>query len=420
MVLNERTAQRWAQLARRPMQVQKWVAEDRALMVSVTLGVLTALYGSSGVWLGLEFALPEGWAVGIMAFAVLALSRLNRWLLWSTLPVFAAQQLWFELHYHFAQPLFFSGWFVLLIGLELAGRAPGRLHRVLQRLVDRAVLQASAEAVSDLEEDLERAGHGWSVASAWFVAGALLISSPWTLLVSAGDWHSWTFGPTVSMLVLLVLAGAVAGGWLGRLASYGLLSRALAKRELPLEVVSGHPDGAGGLKPIGDFYLYQSLTASLPAIFLGIWVLLISLGGAIRILGDLRPYLDQYIWLLPLAILFEVLAFVLPMSSIHGVMKRQKENDLLARADRLSPIIAAAQADMDIQDSENWELSKQRLNQLTERYEELEKAPTWPIDQSIRRRFTLRNFGFLVPFVGYALGHTSFWQQISTALKGRG
>jgi hypothetical protein len=419
-VLDARTAQRLAQLVRRPMQVQKWVSEDRALMVSVTLGVLTVLYGSSGVWLGLEFALPEGWAVGIMAFAVLAPGRLNRWVLWSTLPVFAAEQLWFVLHYRFAQPLFFSGWFVLLIGLELAGRAPGRLCRVLQRLADRAVLQASAEAVSDLEGDLERTGHGWSVASGWFVAGALLLTSPWTLLVSAGDWRSWTFGPTVSMLALLVIAGAVAGGWLGRLASYGLLGRALAKRELPLEVVPGHPDGAGGLKPIGDFYLYQSLTASLPAIFLGIWVLLISLGGANRTLGGLRPYLDQYILLLPLAILFEVLAFVLPMSSIHGIMKRQKENDLLAQADRLSPAIAAAQAHMDTQDSEDWESSKRRLNQLTERYEELDKAPTWPIDQSIRRRFALRNLGFLVPFVGYALGHTSFWQQISTSFKGRG
>lgn len=204
------------------------------------------------------------------------------------------------------------------------------------------------------------------------------------------------------------------------MAGYGFLGSALVKHKLPLKVTPGHPDGAGGLRPVGDFYLYQSLTASLPAIFLGVWVLLISLGGANRLWGGYRPYLGQYLWLLPLAILFEVLAFVLPMSSIHGMMKSQKEKDILSRADRLSLAIGAAKANLDDYDGEDWDAAKRQLDQLVERYQELEKTPTWPIDQSIRRRFALRNLGFLVPFVGYFVGHTSFWQQIATAFKGWG
>jgi hypothetical protein len=218
----------------------------------------------------------------------------------------------------------------------------------------------------------------------------------------------------------VVLAGAVAGGLLGRMAGYGRFGKVLAKHRLALQVVPGHPDGAAGLKPIGDFYLYQSLTASLPAIFLATWVLLISLGGLSRLWGHYRPFLHEYLWLLVLAILFEILVFVLPMTSIHAIMRDQKEEVLLAEADRLSTAISATQARLDAPEIEDGDAAKQRLTQLVERYHDLERTPTWPVDPSIRRRFTLRNLGLLIPFLGYALGQTPFWQQISDVFRGIG
>jgi len=48
------------------------------------------------------------------------------------------------------------------------------------------------------------------------------------------------------------------------------------------------------------------------------------------------------------------------------------------------------------------------------RFEALEATPTWPIDTAIRRRFTLRNLGLLLPFVGYAVGDpSSFWERLT-------
>lgn len=431
-------------------QVARWMKRRGSridVVLSITLALLatlgpltalgrwTALHGSAGNWIYLSLALPQGWAMWVMTYTLLrpelvsaslesaagreAAARreasVGRWLRWSTLFVLAVQQIPLLYYGHRLDVLEGSGWVVLLVGLELAGRAPVRLDQAVRRLESRKVL-GPPERVEDLMRDLERTGHVWAVASGWCVAGVLLVTSPAALLAVS---RSAAAGLVASDLALLIVAGGVAGSWLGRMVGYGRLFRkALRRPDLNLRVILGHPDGAGGLEPIGDFYLYQSLTSSLPAIFLGAWMLLISLGGASRLLTSYRPYLDQYLWLLPLAMLFEILVFVVPMNSVHQVMKSWKENTFLARADSLSPAIAAAQDSLDSSDSEESAAARERLTQLTERYQELQKAPTWPIDSSIRRRFTWRNLGLLVPFLGYIVGHLPFWQQVSDVLKG--
>lgn len=399
-----------------------------ALGPLTALGQLTARLGSAGVWVYLGYALPQGWAMGVMAYTLLkpdlvtgrsGRAAVGRWLRWSTLPGLLVQQI-AVLHYaHVVDTLQLSGWLVLLTGLELAGRAPGRLRQMLRRLAVRENLGPTG-GVEDLQRELDRTGHGWTVISGWCVAGALLITSPPALL-AASQSRSWALGPAASDLALLIVAGALAGSWLGRMTGYGrMLGRALRKQQLQLRVIPGHPDGAGGLKPIGDFHLYQSLTASLPAVFLGVWVLLISLGGANRFLGAYREYLDQYLWLLPIAMLFEILVFVVPMYSVHVIMKAQKERYFVAEADRLTPEIAAARARLDGRAGDEADVARQHLTRLTEQFQELEDAPTWPVDTSIRRRFTWRNLGLLIPFAGYIVGHMSFWQQISDVLRGLG
>jgi hypothetical protein len=65
-----------------------------------------------------------------------------------------------------------------------------------------------------------------------------------------------------------------------------------------LRVIPGHPDGARGLKLLGDFDLFESLTVSLPAVFLSAWVLLFSLGGPSPLWSAYRIYLHPYLVLL--------------------------------------------------------------------------------------------------------------------------
>jgi len=426
-VLVHWSSARGAALARRSIAVSAALAVLAALASLTAVGQLHADYGPAVLWVYPTTCLPLAWAIAVMTYTLLRPDVVAgdgrhavaaRWLRWSTLAALLIRQIGPLYYYHWIDAMGLSGWLVLLIGLDRAGSARGRLRLTLARLSDRGIL-SPPKAVEDLRRDLENTSHGWTATSSFVVAIALLVTSPPALLAASRS-ASWRVGLVAAYLAFLIIAGAVAGSWLGRMASYArVIGRALREKKVELRLVPGHPDGAVGLKPVGDFLLYQSLTASLPAIFLGTWLLLLSLGDASRLLAGDREYVTQYVWLLPLAMLFEILVFVGPMSSIHTAMRNQKQNEILPLADRLSRAIAT---DWDsLYDPANEEQNAARRQQATvfaEQYQELESIPTWPVDSSIRRRFTLRNLGLLIPFVGYIVGQTSFWQQLSKVLIG--
>lgn len=88
-------------------------------------------------------------------------------------------------------------------------------------------------------------------------------------------------------------------------------------------------------------------------------------------------------------------------------------------ADKLSCAIVTTQdSPYDPANEEQNAARTRQLTRLAEQYQELENIPTWPVDSSIRRRFTLRNLGLLIPFAGYIVGQMPFWQQLSDVLKG--
>ena len=67
------------------------------------------------------------------------------------------------------------------------------------------------------------------------------------------------------------LAAALAGLFFGRLTHFGTLASVLSSNDVQLRIVPGHFDGASGLKPIGDFYLFQALLLAIPILWLGAW-----------------------------------------------------------------------------------------------------------------------------------------------------
>jgi hypothetical protein len=306
-----------------------------------------------------------------------------------------------------------TGVVAFVIGIDMARSIPARLHRAIKRLIDRDVLDMTPEACSAFEERLEQRVRPWAVAGGLVVAVIILVA--WLVVLS--DWSAqarWgdLWAAELDLVVFECLCGWIAGEKLGRMVGYGFFWRPLNRDGSRLRLVPGHVDGAGGLKPLGDFFFYQSVTASIPAIYLAVWWWLIPLWPS---LSDWR---QPYLALLVVAIAFEVLVFVLPMLSIHAAMREQKA-ELVSHTDQLSRAISSLQARVREAGGSADERQgvKDQVADLTEEYWRVQQTPTWPIDPSIRRRFTVNNLALFLPFLGSAVGLTDLGQQLSEALR---
>ena len=104
-----------------------------------------------------------------------------------------------------------------------------------------------------------------------FVFGEF-IATIWTTWrmnqLPSGGWALAEFGLFV---VISVVSAGIAGLFFGRLTRYGMLASVLSDDHERLRVIPGHFDGACGLKPIGDFYLFQAILLAIPILWLGAW-----------------------------------------------------------------------------------------------------------------------------------------------------
>jgi hypothetical protein len=306
--------------------------------------------------------------------------------------------------------LFLSGLLLFLIGALLARTLPRRLDGVLTRLADREVLVASPAELASLGAAL--AGRAGLLAHRAGLAVAVLL----VLATLAA------FGPAdaAHRLVLVVVelaTGYVAGRYLGQMVAYGSLGGVLLRLGIALRVHPGHLDGAAGLRPVGEFYFFQALLVSLPALFLAVWWVLIPLWPV----GGYAQWREPYLALLVPAIVFEVLAFLTPMWSFHTQMVRQKQ-ELLRHADALSAHIQTLQVRLaeSAAGPPRGEL-RERLAAMAQMYSDIEHLPTWPVDTRTWRRFALNNLALVLPLISRAVGAESLagrvLEQLGGALK---
>jgi hypothetical protein len=307
--------------------------------------------------------------------------------------------------------LLISGWFALITGLLLAHNVPDKLEHMLDRLANREALAVTPEQLHSFKQELEtRVQKYWALGGASTVALAILVA------------FAFAFpGRQVYFKIPLILAemlgGYIAGCYLGRMACYGTLGSWLKSAGIELRVIPGHPDSVGGLKPIGDLYFYQAMVVAIPAMFLAIWLLLIPL-----------PYFHPlyhhwqraYAGLLALTILFEMLAFLMPLRSFHREMERQKRI-LLREADKLAPEIAEIQRKLaEDQPADETKALKDSLADKTARYWAIEQLPAWPIDLKTKRLFRLNNVALLLPLIAEYTGLSKQWAEFLKTMLGAG
>ena len=295
--------------------------------------------------------------------------------------------------------MFVSGSVATIIGLWLAKQLPDRFELMLSRLKDRRALlsgnaSVSASEFQSLHASLRRLARRVSIlVSVCLGAGVGIV---WAIVTVPGNSRAGPFdayaGPAFG-----AVGGALVGWALGYMLAAGLLARTLRSHRITLAVTPAHPDGAAGLKPLGDYYLYQALLLAFGAAYLAAWSLLILLDITERYDYWLEPYLA----LLALVICLELATFALPLWSVHRLMAAQRRSRL-ARADKdLGSRVAGIHERLEgtLAPDERKQLTEQ-LEHLAASFREAESMPTWPLDQSLRRRLTLSNLLLVVPLVG--------------------
>ena len=222
--------------------------------------------------------------------------------------------------------------------------------------------------------------------------------------------------PSRSFLIIWALTGFiggyVAGRVLGRMVAYGFLGRLLINRGVEFNVQPEHIDRAGGFKPFGDFFFFQAMLVALPALHLSLWSILIPLWPY----NDYSRWLGVYLSLLPIVILFVIFSFVMPMLSVHTIMKRKKMWFLKIADEASREILELQQKLEQPKATEERRRIDDQLRVMTQRYHDIEKMATWPAGFNTIRLFGANSLALAFPLVIQLAKATGIWKEIAEKL----
>ncbi len=170
--------------------------------------------------------------------------------------------------------------FIFSFGLGIS--AATRFDKAIQQLREFNTLALTDRELLDFKKRMDAEGHSTQFWSGLLIFSIILFTY---LAIHANavilTWTQWRDGLEITdqrgivelgvQTLVAVIAAAWSGLYFGRFAHYGSLARYLSSAKINLRIKPDHFDDASGLKPIGDFYLYQALVFSGPAIFLGLW-----------------------------------------------------------------------------------------------------------------------------------------------------
>lgn len=296
-----------------------------------------------------------------------------------------------------------SGVLAFMVALGLARTIPLRMALTLNRLANRSVFELSEDALARLQKKMEERERLFSKVGA--VAVGLVILG--AFLLAYGGIPAYE----IPLTVLEVILGAVAGYHIGAMIAYGTLGRLSVSEKVSVRPKPGHIDRAAGLKPIGDFYFFQAMVVAIPCVYIAVWWFLIPL------LPHYQHWRNPYLGLLAVGLIFEILSFLLPMWVFHVIMQQEKVKSL-GEADQLSKKIAELENRI-LRSADAGETSdlQRQLDFQREKYWEIEHMPTWPVDATTRRRFTINNLLLFLPFLSDLVRLSAPWQRFLDVLE---
>lgn len=305
-------------------------------------------------------------------------------------------------------PMFLSVLVAVTVGLWLALDVLHDTPDALARLQQRDVLgrrDRDSDAVTPLTDwctsATDRLTRGRRV-----IAAFLGFAGMWTLMWvdAVGNLDSWNpfwatsmaeeYGwPTTVVIMGWVFVGAVVGVLALHTAVVVRVFHRIAHCHT-LEVLVGHPDGASGLRPLGDQLLKGMIIGALPAAFASTWSILLAaddLGPTMQGLSD--RWLLVFRWaLVPLFALL-IIPVMWPIVLVRRRM-RDRNRQMEVRADELAlEINDRAIAAVTTADASELEEQRKALAGLRDLHQTLFPLPTWPF----RRAGVVRFVAALAP-----------------------
>lgn len=212
--------------------------------------------------------------------------RTIRWFL-TIVALYLTYQIWLNAK-HFGRQgacwdyMLISGFLAFLVAISLATGISRRLGEAIDRLRLNNALVITDDGILRLKQQMSGQGKSIQVWSGLFIGFLIFGSYIWVF----GDlttqiWQAWRQGMLPQGGLALVelgifttisaLSAALAGLFFGRLTYYGTLASVLSNEDSGLRITPGHFDGVCGLKPLGDFYLFQAVLLAIPILWLGAW-----------------------------------------------------------------------------------------------------------------------------------------------------
>jgi hypothetical protein len=157
-------------------------------------------------------------------------------------------------------------------------------------------------------------------------------------------------------------------------------------------------------------YFRNSGMLLIPAVYFAAYLFAwrISSQGERNWLDGNWGWIETYVVLIVLTLLMQIPVFLIPVLSFHARMTEacQAWRDEIDEA--VCPRLVGVESELihcDDQARQN-ELKKEQAL-LVDQYGTMKRCPTWPVDTSIRRRFTVSNVILVIPLITTALAGDS-------------
>lgn len=165
----------------------------------------------------------------------------------------------------------------------------------------------------------------------------------------------------------------------------------------------GHQDMSGGLSPLGNLCLWNCTIASLPSIYLSIWLLMGNLDNFPSPYPDMPNYYtyEFLILLFSLSILPIVFCFVRPLWKVHREMncwRISKQERLYDIGDTIHLSESRLLHDMEKIEQKEFEIIYNDIEKKKIIYTKTKKLPIWPFNMKILGQLFM---AYIIPIMSF-------------------